>query len=174
MQKRLCSRCMHLFRRPKSYHNLGYAVRSRNVYQWPPVYGSTVSSPCLETVDRTRRWAVYKLCFGPLIAVTLVEVVVGFDGRFCSCIWLMRPVPNKHSPPGTVHLHGHPPCWLVQVDMQPQHMNVVLRCGYLTANHRDKTLPLPSKQYGGGPRTCLLYTSPSPRDLSTSRMPSSA
>ena len=26
----------------------------------------------------------------------------------------------------------------------------------------------------GGNRTCLLYTSPSPRDLSTSRMPSSA
>ena len=26
----------------------------------------------------------------------------------------------------------------------------------------------------GGDRTCLLYTSPSPRDLSTSRMPSSA
>ena len=25
-----------------------------------------------------------------------------------------------------------------------------------------------------GPHTCLLYTSPSPRDLSTSRMPSSA
>ena len=25
-----------------------------------------------------------------------------------------------------------------------------------------------------GPRGCLLYTSPSPRDLSTSRMPSSA
>ena len=30
--------------------------------------------------------------------------------------------------------------------------------------------------HGGGPRikSCLLYTSPSPRDLSTSRMPSSA
>ena len=27
---------------------------------------------------------------------------------------------------------------------------------------------------GANPRTCLLYTSPSPRDLSTSRMPSSA
>eukprot|EP00831_Metopus_contortus_P034045 TRINITY_DN27213_c0_g1_i1.p1 TRINITY_DN27213_c0_g1~~TRINITY_DN27213_c0_g1_i1.p1 ORF type:complete len:142 (+),score=33.75 TRINITY_DN27213_c0_g1_i1:125-550(+) len=27
---------------------------------------------------------------------------------------------------------------------------------------------------GGLPRVCLLYTSPSPRDLSTSRMPSSA
>ena len=26
----------------------------------------------------------------------------------------------------------------------------------------------------GATRTCLLYTSPSPRDLSTSRMPSSA
>ena len=26
----------------------------------------------------------------------------------------------------------------------------------------------------GDPETCLLYTSPSPRDLSTSRMPSSA
>ena len=26
----------------------------------------------------------------------------------------------------------------------------------------------------GDPDTCLLYTSPSPRDLSTSRMPSSA
>ena len=31
-------------------------------------------------------------------------------------------------------------------------------------------LPTPTQQFG----TCLLYTSPSPRDLSTSRMPSSA
>ena len=29
-------------------------------------------------------------------------------------------------------------------------------------------------QLGGMPMICLLYTSPSPRDLSTSRMPSSA
>ena len=29
-------------------------------------------------------------------------------------------------------------------------------------------------QYGGILRVCLLYTSPSPRDVSTSRMPSSA
>ena len=28
--------------------------------------------------------------------------------------------------------------------------------------------------YVGGVKACLLYTSPSPRDLSTSRMPSSA
>ena len=32
-----------------------------------------------------------------------------------------------------------------------------------------------STAFGGAPNThCLLYTSPSPRDLSTSRMPSSA
>ena len=31
-----------------------------------------------------------------------------------------------------------------------------------------------SSMYLGKPWTCLLYTSPSPRDLSTSRMPSSA
>ena len=30
------------------------------------------------------------------------------------------------------------------------------------------------KKFGGLPEDCLLYTSPSPRDLSTSRMPSSA
>ena len=36
--------------------------------------------------------------------------------------------------------------------------------------------PLSSKQFGTEPtnKSCLLYTSPSPRDLSTSRMPSSA
>ena len=28
--------------------------------------------------------------------------------------------------------------------------------------------------YGAGPKTCLLYTSPSPRDKRQSRMPSSA
>ena len=31
-----------------------------------------------------------------------------------------------------------------------------------------------STAHGAGPMSCLLYTSPSPRDLSTSRMPSSA
>ena len=32
----------------------------------------------------------------------------------------------------------------------------------------------PSRFGGGKKKNCLLYTSPSPRDLSTSRMPSSA
>ena len=34
--------------------------------------------------------------------------------------------------------------------------------------------PAPPKGSPAGVNSCLLYTSPSPRDLSTSRMPSSA
>ena len=39
------------------------------------------------------------------------------------------------------------------------------------AGRSHQPLPEPGKKSG---HTCLLYTSPSPRDLSTSRMPSSA
>ena len=35
-------------------------------------------------------------------------------------------------------------------------------------------ISIKSKDYSGNFKHCLLYTSPSPRDLSTSRMPSSA
>ena len=35
-------------------------------------------------------------------------------------------------------------------------------------------LPVEAKASGGTPRSCLLYTSPSPRDRQKSRMPSSA
>ena len=45
-------------------------------------------------------------------------------------------------------------------DLEVQNINVV---GIITA-----------KTFSGVDATCLLYTSPSPRDLSTSRMPSSA
>ena len=38
----------------------------------------------------------------------------------------------------------------------------------------QKTINKFSGGKSGGARPCLLYTSPSPRDLSTSRMPSSA
>ena len=37
----------------------------------------------------------------------------------------------------------------------------------------DKQIKIKSKEIRG-PKTCLLYTSPSPRDLAVSRMPSSA
>ena len=44
----------------------------------------------------------------------------------------------------------------------------------LSKNHRDE-LVLTVQSYSQDPSSiCLLYTSPSPRDLSTSRMPSSA
>ena len=40
---------------------------------------------------------------------------------------------------------------------------------------RPRWLPDPARLFNGnGSTPCLLYTSPSPRDLSTSRMPSSA
>ena len=61
-----------------------------------------------------------------------------------------------------VHLHGG--------------MDVVSACR--SAGISDKTYYGWRKRYGGMGRakyySCLLYTSPSPRDLSTSRMPSSA
>ena len=38
----------------------------------------------------------------------------------------------------------------------------------------DRALVRPGTPSAVDPRACLLYTSPSPRDLSTSRMPSSA
>ena len=41
-------------------------------------------------------------------------------------------------------------------------------------NPRTRVLAIGSGKGGVGKSTCLLYTSPSPRDLSTSRMPSSA
>ena len=43
-----------------------------------------------------------------------------------------------------------------------------------TPSIRRLLLPLPKPGRAGHSATCLLYTSPSPRDLSTSRMPSSA
>ena len=41
-------------------------------------------------------------------------------------------------------------------------------------NLNAKSRVMTSKMIVHGRRSCLLYTSPSPRDLSTSRMPSSA
>ena len=41
-------------------------------------------------------------------------------------------------------------------------------------NKEEQSIPHPSLTSSGNNKNCLLYTSPSPRDLSTSRMPSSA
>ena len=52
----------------------------------------------------------------------------------------------------------------------PRHDSVILKMPAALG------LPLESKRFNWGFKSepCLLYTSPSPRDLSTSRMPSSA
>ena len=47
-------------------------------------------------------------------------------------------------------------------------------CMSKTIEKRTYTSTVMGRGAGGKVRACLLYTSPSPRDLSTSRMPSSA
>ena len=44
----------------------------------------------------------------------------------------------------------------------------------MTEYRTRKIFPPPEDMFNAFHFTCLLYTSPSPRDLSTSRMPSSA
>ena len=55
--------------------------------------------------------------------------------------------------------------------LAPLALSVLVGCGKPEANSEEKTLEEQCEAYYSG---CLLYTSPSPRDLSTSRMPSSA
>ena len=62
----------------------------------------------------------------------------------------------------TVIIAGRPYSLKVEAEDEP----VILR---LTKEINDKV-----KQFQTTYKSCLLYTSPSPRDLSTSRMPSSA
>ena len=54
----------------------------------------------------------------------------------------------------------------------PEHGAVVVFTG-VVRNH-DGGQSVSDLEYQSHPDACLLYTSPSPRDLSTSRMPSSA
>ena len=58
--------------------------------------------------------------------------------------------------PNKFHLLGHSMGGIVAMELVKQHSKKVLSLALLNTN------------------PCLLYTSPSPRDLSTSRMPSSA
>ena len=50
-------------------------------------------------------------------------------------------------------------------------ISAILNDGFSWKKHKDNTVDIAILPF---PITCLLYTSPSPRDLSTSRMPSSA
>ena len=57
-----------------------------------------------------------------------------------------------------------------------QHVSAADKTALLIANSDYGEHPLPEAKANVGKlaKVCLLYTSPSPRDLSTSRMPSSA
>ena len=56
--------------------------------------------------------------------------------------------------------------------------SAVMALLYIAQKQNNNWIPLAAMKYIGKfldmPYICLLYTSPSPRDLSTSRMPSSA
>ena len=58
----------------------------------------------------------------------------------------------------------------------PQHKNKIRTCTptMIEAMQTDTNMPNISRTHLEKTQRCLLYTSPSPRDLSTSRMPSSA
>ena len=60
----------------------------------------------------------------------------------------------------------------------PPNVTGVLHMGHMLNNTLQDVLVRRARMLGKNacwvPGTCLLYTSPSPRDLSTSRMPSSA
>jgi len=78
----------------------------------------------------------------------------------------------RRSPPVAVRAESAPPCALLR------HLGVLLRSRPEDHAGRSK-LNLSVARFAGFGSTddsvgCLLYTSPSPRDLSTSRMPSSA
>ena len=62
--------------------------------------------------------------------------------------------------------------WLFETDKAWDALHRTLTDGHL--HYENGSYPLNLVVIGGMHLTCLLYTSPSPRDLSTSRMPSSA
>ena len=67
---------------------------------------------------------------------------------------------------------------LLPAIIQDANTSQVLMLGYMNADALSKTLDTKKVTFYSRSKhrlwTCLLYTSPSPRDLSTSRMPSSA
>ena len=64
---------------------------------------------------------------------------------------------------------GHP-CWRVQKALDDAGIEYEIVVGPWPAIGKREDL----ERLSGQKKYCLLYTSPSPRDLSTSRMPSSA
>ena len=81
---------------------------------------------------------------------------------------------------GTISHHRHTPfnrffkypIFMAYVDIS--NLASVMRPSMLWNINKPAIVSYRRQDYHGDPAICLLYTSPSPRDLSTSRMPSSA
>ena len=80
---------------------------------------------------------------------------------------------NLRLPGSPLPLSVANPSGSTAIPQQSTHNGGAVAKGHLIA--KDASLDkLASEKFGRNERACLLYTSPSPRDLSTSRMPSSA
>ena len=99
-----------------------------------------------------------------LLFLPTARSVVGLGWSRFVCLFAFRP---SRRPPHSVRGHG-----LGIRDPKQRNGTVGLSCLFFLSSCRRP----PQLRAGGRARnlTCLLYTSPSPRDLSTSRMPSSA
>ena len=76
--------------------------------------------------------------------------------------------PNMMAP------HSHVPAVYKMLSdelARPSFYDEVVRYLFITLDKHEANLPMPQLTT---PHTCLLYTSPSPRDATLSRMPSSA
>ena len=89
------------------------------------------------------------------------------------------PKPARYAPAKPVDMTGNWEVDYARSDNIQRSFNTIIRQLQQEAERRARAAER-GQTYSGGPMAsgrdllCLLYTSPSPRDLSTSRMPSSA
>ena len=106
----------------------------------------------------------------------IVEVAIQYNKGFIEDIFAF--VNNINTREGGTHLSGFKAALTRAInDYAKKEQNKEIN--FLGEDVREGltaiiNLKLPNPQFEGQTKTCLLYTSPSPRDLSTSRMPSSA
>ena len=88
------------------------------------------------------------------------------DEEFVAGTFIIHHIADAHD----IHLFGdvHIPLPVI-LYIEGEGLKVFMSSAFEGHGHGNKTCELDGIAY-----TCLLYTSPSPRDLSTSRMPSSA
>ena len=124
--------------------------------RWP---SGQLLSRAVSDLNIIRRWLSFGLV---LLVVNLLVIVVGI-GILVSMNWML----------GLVFLVASVPLWIVGYRFEGRYSEVSRR-----SQDQAGDLATAVEESVHGIRVlkafCLLYTSPSPRDLSTSRMPSSA